>query len=311
MGSTRSARTSPAPSGPAPAPAAAFTASAPPAAPAPCRFAPCNLGRAQTFGCPLLVLFVIALNYYTVVLFTLSFHAYSAGAIVLVIFFHLLLVPLLMAWALTIFTDPGTPPEAWQREMAAKAAQTAGGFYVPTCRRSGLYKPPRSHFDSVTKRLTLNMDHFCPWVSNTVGFYNRKFFVLFLLYANLILLYNILAIAIELGFMWDYLGTPAATAAWGLPSPGSQVVACLALGIDVVVICMLAPFFWVHLKMAARNETTIDGSRFPEFELGREANLRQVLGANRAVWLLPLYCSGPDGDGVNWPRRIIDEDAIL
>ena len=35
------------------------------------------------------------------------------------------------------------------------------------------------HYCSVTGRLTLNMDHFCPWVVNTVGFYNRKFFVLF------------------------------------------------------------------------------------------------------------------------------------
>jgi len=27
-----------------------------------------------------------------------------------------------------------------------------------------MYKPPRSHFDSITQRLVLNMDHFCPWV---------------------------------------------------------------------------------------------------------------------------------------------------
>eukprot|EP00966_Prymnesium_polylepis_P064774 1502520-Prymnesium_polylepis.1 len=45
------------------------------------------------------------------------------------------------------------------------AAQAAAGEPVQVCRRSGLYKPPRSHFDSVTQRLTLNMDHFCPWVS--------------------------------------------------------------------------------------------------------------------------------------------------
>ena len=30
------------------------------------------------------------------------------------------------------------------------------------CERSGLPKPPRSHYDHVTKGLVLNMDHYCP-----------------------------------------------------------------------------------------------------------------------------------------------------
>jgi len=31
------------------------------------------------------------------------------------------------------------------------------------CRYSNQPKPPRSHYDHVTKTLVLNMDHFCPW----------------------------------------------------------------------------------------------------------------------------------------------------
>ena len=53
------------------------------------------------------------------------------------------------------------------------------------CTRSDLHRPLRSHFCSITRRVVLNMDHFCPWVVNTVGFYNRKFFVLFLFYTML------------------------------------------------------------------------------------------------------------------------------
>ena len=35
------------------------------------------------------------------------------------------------------------------------------------CNMSFQPKPPRSHYDHITKTLVLNMDHFCPWMFNT------------------------------------------------------------------------------------------------------------------------------------------------
>lgn len=50
------------------------------------------------------------------------------------------------------------------------------------CKHSGNLKAPRSHYCHVSKKLVLNMDHYCPWMFNCVGFANYRYFVLFLLY---------------------------------------------------------------------------------------------------------------------------------
>ena len=39
------------------------------------------------------------------------------------------------------------------------------------CEKSKLPKPPRSHFDYVTRNLVLNMDHYCPWMFNVGTWY--------------------------------------------------------------------------------------------------------------------------------------------
>eukprot|EP01045_Picozoa_sp_COSAG04_P022131 COSAG04_NODE_2460_length_4086_cov_3.975671_1_plen_361_part_00 len=46
------------------------------------------------------------------------------------------------------------------------------------CRRSGLLKPPRAHFDGVTEALVLNFDHYCVWLFNAVGHGNYRYFIL-------------------------------------------------------------------------------------------------------------------------------------
>lgn len=131
--------------------------------PLPCQFAPCNPGRWHSSPTPLVILFLIVLNYFPCVIFTLALGV-GGGSIVAISLFHVFLVLSVVSWVHTCATDPGVPPEAFQQTMAAAAAS---GEPVQICRRSQLYKPPRSHYDSVTRRLTLNMDHFCPWVRPT------------------------------------------------------------------------------------------------------------------------------------------------
>ncbi len=58
------------------------------------------------------------------------------------------------------------------------------------CSRSKSAKPPRAHYDHVTKLLVLNMDHYCPWMFNTIGYLNYRYFVNFLVFVTLGMMYG-------------------------------------------------------------------------------------------------------------------------
>jgi hypothetical protein len=173
----------------------------------------------------------------------------------------------------------------------------------PVCRRSGQFKPPRSHYDSVTSRLVLNMDHFCPWVANTVGFYNKKFFILFVSYACITCAYSALVLL-------------AILSTNGLLNPGSNIVlsysssyfgktifvmSYLAMIVDATFALALLFFAGVHWYMASRNQTSIEGYDSSKmYDLGASQNLKTVFGENRRYWFLPVFHHGPLGDGVHW-----------
>ena len=64
------------------------------------------------------------------------------------------------------------------------------------CQKSNQPKPPRSHFDHVTKNLVLNMDHYCPWMFNTIGYLNYRYFCNFLFYVWVSMVYGTILTAV-------------------------------------------------------------------------------------------------------------------
>lgn len=122
------------------------------------------------------------LSYFPLVVWRENFEPFELA---LTLLFHVLVILLLTSYFMTVFTDPGTPPEEWQKHVI----ESGNPEQYRRCYKSQQLKPARAHFCSVTRRLVLNMDHFCPWVDNTVGYYNRKFFILFLFYSCITCLY--------------------------------------------------------------------------------------------------------------------------
>ena len=85
--------------------------------------------------------------------------------------------------------DPGRVTESYIRDYE----QLFGYEELRICQKCNQKKPPRCHHCSICKVCLLlfshsqmcvvNMDHHCPWLCNCIGYANKKFFVLFLLYA--------------------------------------------------------------------------------------------------------------------------------
>ena len=125
---------------------------------------------------------IVGLSYAPYVVWPIVWPHNSLLAWLCICVFHILIFLLLASYVMAVFTEPGTIPAAWHEHVAADDQLAAEHRY---CSKSRKYRPLRSHFCSITRRVVLNMDHFCPWVVNTVGFYNRKFFVLFLFYTFL------------------------------------------------------------------------------------------------------------------------------
>ena len=67
-------------------------------------------------------------------------------------------------------------------------------FAWELCYKSRRLKPPLSHFCRVKGALVLNYDHFCPWVNNTVGLANYRYFLLTVIHFALGCLYCLLEV---------------------------------------------------------------------------------------------------------------------
>eukprot|EP00298_Acanthocystis_sp_HF-20_P001887 c12360_g2_i1.p1 GENE.c12360_g2_i1~~c12360_g2_i1.p1 ORF type:complete len:286 (-),score=77.42 c12360_g2_i1:50-886(-) len=246
----------------------------------------CSLIRVFLLPYSLLVQAIMLISY---IPYVLQMNHNSIQGFLEMFVFHLLLLLVLVSQIQCALVDPGTVPQRWHDSIFE--ADPYVRSMVPICQKCQMYKPPRSHFDSITQRLVLNMDHFCPWVANTIGFYNRKFFILFLFYGFLSFLWFLCAVVPRV-YIWKEYPT--------------NVLLSSAIIIDFSLCIVLGFFLLFHLFLVAKNRTSIELSE-ERYDIGLESNIEQVFGKNKLFYFIPIYGDGPHGDGVTWPTTTITQ----
>lgn len=287
-----------------------------------------------------LIVAIVTWSYYAYIVHLCIFTVISdsgstVSGVILAAVYHVFLVPFLMSYWQTVWTKPGKVPPNYSlsvsevdiietaseplpalenlvasKDLAVVTRSIQGE--VRYCSECSHIKPDRCHHCSVCNDCVLKMDHHCPWVNNCVGYYNQKFFFLFLGYAFLYCMYVMLSTLKYFIAYWSHDN------AINLNNGKFHVIFLFFVsGMFAISLCSL---FSYHIYLISQNRTTLEAFRPPVFRhggsdrrgfyLGKCNNFREVLGDQPLLWFVPVFSSL--GDGLTFPRQCqLDEDAEL
>jgi len=201
------------------------------------------------------------------------------------------------------------------------------------CGKSHQPKPPRAHYDHVTKKLVLNMDHYCPWMFNCVGFLNYRYFYNFLVFVVTSMVYGIalsikpfmslysmmyfkqIKMSRQEGFatvqhLYNYVPIPEERTAVTF-----TLLLCASVGLGASTLLI----FHTYLLLTAQTTIEFQGNLFSKrrarlqkkkfrnpYDLGWKRNFQQIYGlgnpilsiivpSSREPDFLPLPMSGKEG----------------
>ncbi|KAF2075289.1 hypothetical protein CYY_003418 [Polysphondylium violaceum] len=155
------------------------------------------------FGCQSLVLFLILVPYIYILNFAIfpwmmstdglkheSIVDHSFKGVIHSILSTGVIILVLSSYFLASTTDPGTFKDTLSPSyyLIHPISEETDKRFCNKCKEQ---KPERSHHcrTKCCNRCVLRMDHHCQWINNCVGFFNHKYFVLFLFYASISIIY--------------------------------------------------------------------------------------------------------------------------
>lgn len=176
-----------------------------------------------------------------------------------------------------MFTDPGAVPS-----NAVPVDQNEAGDLIRKCTRCQTFKPPRAHHCSVCKRCIIKMDHHCPWTNNCIGFFNIKYFTLYVFY---IFILSVYAFPMVIIYFKNTEGVGIQLTYW------NKFSVCL-----MFIFSLLFGFFTFSLLVdmiyvITSSNTNIDNMQNHSFTSNtRKQSIAEVFGGNGSFsifWFLP------------------------
>lgn len=191
---------------------------------------------------------------------------------------HFLFGMICWSFIQTVFTDPGEVPAFWGFRKGDPVSRRKRYWLI-----CNVFKPERCHHWSSCNRWVLNMDHHCPWISNWIGFWNRKYFILLLFYV-------ILGMYSYVIFMANDVFAVGKDIYLFLSNQKNSIILSKTLIITVafllsLCICfIMTTFFKFHLMLIMENKTTIEWIAKEHkpfnsvYDISLKHNIQQVFG---------------------------------
>jgi palmitoyltransferase len=204
-------------------------------------------------------------------------------------------------WAASL-TNPGNVPLKWGYDY--NGMDVVKRRFCLTCQ---CFKPDRCHHCSACNVCVLNMDHHCLWINNCIGFWNRKKFLLLIMYAEIITIFIEVTLtrdlfeALKWGFSDQFFSKFDNTFK-------QHMLVIITYFFNTIILTLMTFFLRFHWRLAVENKTTIENlehcdQRFwSKYDVGRDKNLAQIFGSNPFLYALPI-AGEPHGDGLRFPIR--------
>ncbi|KAK9817247.1 hypothetical protein WJX72_011804 [[Myrmecia] bisecta] len=210
-----------------------------------------------------------------------------------------LLANILFNYYQCVRTPPGTTQDCLEATEMDEEAGLDAGSPRRFCHRCQRAKPPLTHHCHICDKCVLRMDHHCPWMHNCIGFYNYRFFFLFVFYLWAGSMYAAFMTWLRLNAITDLAASQGVVPQHPRRLVFTFVVAtAVAVALTILLAC--------HLYFVLTAQGTIDvvgnlsdwwearqrGERWANlYDLGPKRNFQETFDARGrwwwVTWLLP------------------------